>query len=88
MMTVLLTVVFLFPSIATAAHSPPTPYIIYTVEGNKKHVYDSFRDFAAKRINCETCPTDDFRGTLCQEESENPETYERSQYVKALVGIS
>ena len=31
---------------------------------------------------------DDFRGTLCQEESENPETYERSQYVKALVGIS
>ena len=30
----------------------------------------------------------DFRGMLCQERSENPEAYERSQYVKALVGIS
>ncbi len=29
-----------------------------------------------------------FRGTLCQESSQNPEQYERTQYVKALVGIS
>jgi len=31
---------------------------------------------------------EDFRGKLCQEESSNPEAYERSQYIKALVGIS
>ena len=31
---------------------------------------------------------DDFRGKLCQEASDHPEIYERSQYVKALVGIS
>ncbi len=31
---------------------------------------------------------DSFRGMLCQEESSNPEAYERAQYVKALVGIS
>jgi dihydroorotate dehydrogenase (fumarate) len=31
---------------------------------------------------------DEFRGMLCQEESDNPEEYERAQYVKALVGIS
>lgn len=31
---------------------------------------------------------DEFRGMLCQEESENPEDFERAQYVKALVGIS
>ena len=31
---------------------------------------------------------DDFRGRLCQEAIEHPEVYERSQYVKALVGIS
>ena len=31
---------------------------------------------------------DDFRGKLCQERSEHPEVYERSQYIKALVGIS
>ncbi len=30
----------------------------------------------------------DFRGKLCQEASANPEAYERSQYIKALVGIS
>lgn len=30
----------------------------------------------------------DFCGMLCQERSENPEVYERAQYVKALVGIS
>ncbi len=30
----------------------------------------------------------DFRGKLCQEASANPEIYERSQYIKALVGIS
>lgn len=29
----------------------------------------------------------DFHGILCQEKSENPEAYERSQYIKALVGI-
>ena len=31
---------------------------------------------------------EDFRGDLCQERSEHPEIYERSQYIKALVGIS
>ena len=31
---------------------------------------------------------DDFRGKLCQESIANPEVYERSQYIKALVGIS
>ena len=31
---------------------------------------------------------EDFRGSLCQEKSQNPEVYERAQYVKALVGIS
>ncbi len=30
----------------------------------------------------------DFNGMLCQERSAHPEAYERSQYVKALVGIS
>lgn len=30
----------------------------------------------------------DFQGMLCQERSEDPELYERAQYVKALVGIS
>lgn len=30
----------------------------------------------------------DFNGLLCKERSEHPESYERSQYVKALVGIS
>ena len=30
----------------------------------------------------------DFNGLLCRERSERPETYERSQYIKALVGIS
>jgi dihydroorotate dehydrogenase (fumarate) len=30
----------------------------------------------------------DFNGMLCQEESENPEAYERTQYMKAAVGIS
>ena len=30
---------------------------------------------------------EEFRGMLCQEKSENPEAYERSQYIKALVGI-
>ncbi len=29
---------------------------------------------------------DDFKGKLCQEQSENPEQYERLQYVKALLG--
>lgn len=31
---------------------------------------------------------DQFRGILCQEKSEHPEAYERSQYIKALVGVS
>ena len=31
---------------------------------------------------------DEFRGILNQESSETPEVYERSQYIKALVGIS
>jgi dihydroorotate dehydrogenase (fumarate) len=31
---------------------------------------------------------EDFRGKFCQEESEHPEVYERSQYIKALTGIS
>ena len=31
---------------------------------------------------------EEFRGLLCQEKSENPEAYERSQYIKAIVGIS
>lgn len=30
----------------------------------------------------------DFNGKICQEASDKPEIYERSQYVKALVGIS
>ena len=30
----------------------------------------------------------DFNGMLCQEESNNPEAYERTQYMKAAVGIS
>jgi len=30
----------------------------------------------------------DFQGRLCQERSDQPENYERAQYVKALVGIS
>ncbi|MBI9106820.1 MAG: dihydroorotate dehydrogenase-like protein [Spirochaetales bacterium] len=30
----------------------------------------------------------EFNGMLCQEESENPEAYERTQYMKAAVGIS
>lgn len=30
----------------------------------------------------------DFNGKLCQEESEHPEAYERTQYMKAAVGIS
>ena len=30
----------------------------------------------------------DFNGKLCQEASENPEAYERTQYMKASVGIS
>lgn len=30
---------------------------------------------------------EDFNGMLCRENSENPEAYERSQYIKALVGI-
>ncbi len=30
----------------------------------------------------------DFNGQLCRERSEHPETYERSQYIKALVGVS
>ena len=30
----------------------------------------------------------DFNGRLCQEESSNPEAYERTQYIKAAVGIS
>lgn len=29
----------------------------------------------------------DFQGMLCQEKSDNPEAYERSQYIKAIVGI-
>jgi dihydroorotate dehydrogenase (fumarate) len=29
----------------------------------------------------------DFNGMLCQEASENPEAYERTQYMKAAVGI-
>ena len=31
---------------------------------------------------------DDFRGKLNQDSIEHPEVYERSQYIKALVGIS
>jgi dihydroorotate dehydrogenase (fumarate) len=31
---------------------------------------------------------EDFGGMLCRERSESPDTYERSQYIKALVGIS
>jgi dihydroorotate dehydrogenase (fumarate) len=31
---------------------------------------------------------DDFNGKLCQERSNDPERYERAQYVKALVGIA
>ncbi len=31
---------------------------------------------------------EDFHGMLCQEKSEKPEAYERSQYIKALVGIT
>lgn len=38
-----------------------------------------------KRHNYST--VDDFRGTLCQESSDNPLAYERSQYIKAIVGI-
>jgi dihydroorotate dehydrogenase (fumarate) len=30
----------------------------------------------------------DFNGVLCQERSEHPEIYERSQYIRALVGVS
>ncbi len=30
----------------------------------------------------------DFNGLLCRERSEHPETYERSQYIRALVGVS
>ena len=30
---------------------------------------------------------DEFRGALCQESSDNPLAYERSQYIKAIVGI-
>ncbi|MDY7029335.1 MAG: dihydroorotate oxidase, partial [Spirochaetota bacterium] len=30
---------------------------------------------------------DDFRGKMSQESIEHPETYERSQYIKAIVGI-
>ena len=30
----------------------------------------------------------DFNGILCQEKSENPESYERSQFIRAVVGIS
>jgi dihydroorotate dehydrogenase (fumarate) len=30
---------------------------------------------------------DDFRGKLSQLESDNPEVFERLQYIKALVGI-
>ena len=30
----------------------------------------------------------DFNGLLCQERSESPDSYERSQYIKALVGVS
>lgn len=30
---------------------------------------------------------DDFRGLMSQESQEHPETYERSQYIKAIVGI-
>ncbi len=30
---------------------------------------------------------EDFRGMLCQERSKHPEAYERSQYIKAIVGI-
>lgn len=30
----------------------------------------------------------EFNGMLCQERSEHPEAYERSQYIKAIVGIS
>lgn len=30
----------------------------------------------------------DFNGMLCQERSNRPEAYERSQYIKALVGIA
>ena len=39
-----------------------------------------------KRHNYERI--EDFRGRLSQKESPNPEAYERSQYIKALVGIS
>jgi dihydroorotate dehydrogenase (fumarate) len=30
----------------------------------------------------------DFNGMLCQERSNRPEAYERSQYIKALVNIA
>ena len=30
----------------------------------------------------------DFNGLLCQEDSQDPEAYERNQYIKALTGVS
>lgn len=39
-----------------------------------------------QRHNFETL--DDFRGKMSQESMEHPEAYERSQYIKAIVGIS
>lgn len=47
--------------------------LVEVEEWMKRHNYNSIEDF---------------RGKLCQEESSNPEAYERSQYIKALVGIS
>jgi dihydroorotate dehydrogenase (fumarate) len=52
--------------------------VINTVNGEIKDWMDS-KGFSS---------ISDFNGMLCQEESENPEAYERTQYMKAAVGIS
>jgi len=53
--------------------------------GHIRKILDGIQDWM-KRHDFEG--VDDFRGKLCQERSEHPEIYERSQYIKALVGIS
>ena len=53
-----------------------------------EYISDILKDLIAWMDKHNFNSIDDFKGKLSQESSDNPAAYERSQYVKALVGIS
>ena len=60
-----------------------------TLYKNGPEVIKKINDELSKWMDSKNFGTiSDFNGMLCQEESENPEAYERTQYMKAAVGIS